>query len=121
MDLELAHAIGDSATPFTQGTVGFISPQQQKNLTPDTSDDVFSVGAIIASLLTGLSRPSIANWRAGIWTNGWRGFQLQTRNCVLWLRVACAKRHPKGLLFRHFCRHWKWRSNERKPASHRQA
>lgn len=53
MDLELAHPVKGTAPPFTQGTVGFVSPQQERNAEPSTSDDVFSFGAVMASLLSG--------------------------------------------------------------------
>lgn len=53
MDLELAYEIGGSDVPYSQGTAGFVSPQQERNEAPAPSDDVFSFGAVMGSLLTG--------------------------------------------------------------------
>lgn len=54
IDLELAYELGQQAPPFMQGTVGFISPQQEKQEPPAASDDAYSFGALAASLLTGV-------------------------------------------------------------------
>ncbi|MBM3578881.1 MAG: hypothetical protein FJX40_14820 [Alphaproteobacteria bacterium] len=54
LDLELAHALGSRAPPFAQGTAGFMSPEQQAGLPADCAQDIFSFGALMALLCTGI-------------------------------------------------------------------
>lgn len=55
LDLELSHHIDDRLRPpFMQGTLGFISPQQAAGAAPTTADDIYALGALMASTLTGL-------------------------------------------------------------------
>jgi serine/threonine protein kinase len=54
LDLELAHALEDDAPPFTQGTAGFMSPEQKAGMPPDYAQDVFALGALLALLCTGV-------------------------------------------------------------------
>lgn len=54
LDLELAHVLGTVEPPYGQGTPGFASPQQEAHHSPEASDDVFSFGAILIRLTTGL-------------------------------------------------------------------
>lgn len=53
LDLELAYCVDSGAVPFSQGTVGFISPQQLANDVPTFADDVYAFGAIMVCALTG--------------------------------------------------------------------
>lgn len=54
LDLELAHAIQDDDPPFSLGTPGFMSPQQEKGEEPSPSDDIFSIGCLALFLLSGI-------------------------------------------------------------------
>ena len=54
LDFELSYVVGSSDIPYTQGTVGFVSPQQEKNAIPTYSDDIYSLGSVAACLLTGV-------------------------------------------------------------------
>ncbi len=55
VDFELAWPLGDREPPFQTGTLGFMSPQQQRRrTTPATSDDVFGMGALAFFVLTGI-------------------------------------------------------------------
>jgi serine/threonine protein kinase len=54
LDLELAHPLNSSEPPFTQGTPGFMSPEQQAGLPPDPAQDVFGVGALLAWFFTAI-------------------------------------------------------------------
>jgi hypothetical protein len=55
LDLELSHRVGDlSSHPFSQGTPGFVSPQQVAGETPAFSDDIFALGSLMINLFTGL-------------------------------------------------------------------
>ena len=53
IDLELAYPLASSDVPFSQGTVGFISPGQKRGDPPTTADDVYSFASVAAALLTG--------------------------------------------------------------------
>ena len=54
LDVELAQEVDDPAPPFSQGTPGFMSPQQEAGKAPAPADDVFSLGSILAAVLSGL-------------------------------------------------------------------
>lgn len=55
LDLELSHHINDkSSPPFGQGTPGFMSPQQAEGKAPSVVDDIYSLGSLILTVLTGL-------------------------------------------------------------------
>jgi serine/threonine protein kinase len=53
VDLEMAYRVGSGTVPFSQGTVGFISPQQLAADEPTLADDVYSLGAVIVCAITG--------------------------------------------------------------------
>ena len=53
LDLEIAHRVGDPAVPFSQGTPGFVSPQQLAEEPPAFADDVYALGAVLLCALTG--------------------------------------------------------------------
>ena len=53
LDLEISYRIGSGQLPFSQGTVGFVSPQQLAGDSPTFSDDVYSFGAVIVCAITG--------------------------------------------------------------------
>ncbi len=54
LDLEMSHRIDDSSPPYMQGTLGFISPQQIAGKCPSFADDIYSLGCLLVSALTGL-------------------------------------------------------------------
>jgi serine/threonine protein kinase len=53
IDLELAHAIGDSARPFGKGTPGYMSPEQEAGTEATPSQDAFGFGCLLALVLCG--------------------------------------------------------------------
>ena len=57
IDLELAYCENDQYPdpPFEYGTHGFMSPNQQFMQTPTKVDDIYGFGAVMLTLLTGLS------------------------------------------------------------------
>lgn len=57
IDLELAFSLKENKPkpPFTLGTAGFTSPEQQRLETPKTNQDVYSLGAIMIKFFTNLS------------------------------------------------------------------
>lgn len=56
IDLELLYSITlqKPTPPFSFGTAGFMSPQQELIQTPTFKDDIYSIGATLIVLLTGL-------------------------------------------------------------------
>ncbi|HLI92165.1 MAG TPA: protein kinase [Puia sp.] len=56
IDLELAYSIRDDrpSPPFRQGTPGFMSPQQARFSQPTLYDDIYSLGATLLFMFTGL-------------------------------------------------------------------
>jgi class IV lanthipeptide synthase len=54
LDLELAHRVDDTTPAFRLGTAGFMSPQQIAREAPAVTDDVYSIGCLMAFLLTRL-------------------------------------------------------------------
>jgi len=65
IDLELAYSIelNKPSPPFRYGTTWFMSPQQQLTEIPSFKDDIYSIGATLIVLLTGMlpSRFTIIN------------------------------------------------------------
>lgn len=57
IDLELSYSIQEHfpTPPFQLGTFGYMSPQQEATQTPTFNEDIFSLGAIILFLWTGIS------------------------------------------------------------------
>lgn len=53
LDLEMADAAGERERLFMQGTAGFISPEQQRGEAASFTDDIYSLGCLIAFLVTG--------------------------------------------------------------------
>ncbi|GGD08952.1 lanthionine synthetase LanC family protein [Hyunsoonleella pacifica] len=54
-DFELAYDLNNSSEhPFKGGTDGFMSLEQKENMEPKFEDDIYSVGAIITLIFTGL-------------------------------------------------------------------
>lgn len=56
IDLELAYSVKlqKPAPPFRLGTPGYISPEQFRTKTPTNQQDVYAIGGLIISTLTGL-------------------------------------------------------------------
>ncbi|HWK07373.1 MAG TPA: lanthionine synthetase LanC family protein [Puia sp.] len=57
IDLELAYSFYDKypEPAYGVGTIGFMSPAQIEKQTPTINDDIYSIGALILSLLTGIA------------------------------------------------------------------
>jgi serine/threonine protein kinase len=57
IDMELSYCVrtGFPTPPFTYGTPGFMSPQQENANIPSFSEDIFGIGALMIILFTGLS------------------------------------------------------------------
>ncbi|SDT68591.1 Protein kinase domain-containing protein [Mucilaginibacter mallensis] len=55
IDIELAFDACGNVPPFTYGTPGYISPQQQQLQAPDIADDIFGLGSLILKVMTGIS------------------------------------------------------------------
>jgi serine/threonine protein kinase len=53
MDLELAHAIGDTTPPFGKGTPGYMSPEQELGGEAMPAQDVYGFGCLLVFLLCG--------------------------------------------------------------------
>lgn len=63
IDMELSYSLQQHspAPPFTLGTYGFMSPEQLKTETPTIKEDVFSAGAVLLQVWTGLSPQKITD------------------------------------------------------------
>jgi class IV lanthipeptide synthase len=57
LDFELAHELGSTARVNGLGTLGYMSPQQQRGGPPAVTDDVYALGALLYMCATG-SDPS---------------------------------------------------------------
>jgi len=57
IDMELAYSLGDQQPdpPFTLGTSGFMSPEQEAAQKPTIAQDIYSLGATLLCLFTGLT------------------------------------------------------------------
>jgi len=57
IDMELSYSLHQQAPapPFQLGTYGFMSPEQLKTETPTIKEDVFSAGAVLLQVWTGIS------------------------------------------------------------------
>ncbi len=55
VDLEISHCLADAASPpLSQGTPGFVSPQQLAGEAASLADDRFAFGSVVICLTTGL-------------------------------------------------------------------
>lgn len=53
-DFELAHPVGDATTPpYVSGSIGYMSPEQQRSEQPTIAQDVYTLGALLYFLLSG--------------------------------------------------------------------
>ncbi|MBN8856222.1 MAG: protein kinase [Sphingobacteriales bacterium] len=57
IDIELAYSVREQQPepPFTYGTAGFMSPEQQDILAPTFKEDIYGIGATMVNLMTGVS------------------------------------------------------------------
>jgi serine/threonine protein kinase len=57
IDMELSYSLQQKAPepPFQLGTYGYMSPEQRKTETPTIKEDVFSAGAVLLQVWTGIS------------------------------------------------------------------
>lgn len=63
IDMELSYNLAQQAPapPFQLGTHGYMSPEQLKTETPTIKEDVFSVGAMLLQVYTGISPQKITD------------------------------------------------------------
>jgi tRNA A-37 threonylcarbamoyl transferase component Bud32 len=64
LDLEICYQVASGSVPFSQGTVGFVSPQQRVGDAPTFADDVYSLGAIVICAITGCDPQRVLNGTA---------------------------------------------------------
>ncbi|WCT13464.1 lanthionine synthetase LanC family protein [Mucilaginibacter jinjuensis] len=93
IDIELAYDSDRKYPnpPFSFGTPGYISPQQQRFETPDFSDDIYSIGALIIKIMTGLSPGKFENKLS-------LNYQLEwfiKNNSISSMITACLNNDPK--------------------------
>lgn len=55
LDLELMYHPGISVLPFSGGTAGYTSPEQEKNQSPSISDDIYGLGGLMILFFTNMS------------------------------------------------------------------
>lgn len=65
VDMELAYEMDQVAAPFSRGTDGFISPNQQAHGKPSLKDDIYSLGCLLLLSATGLDPRFIPVSRLG--------------------------------------------------------
>ena len=53
LDLELTYDLNGSEPLYELGTPGFMSPQQEQQLTPTTADDIYALGGLLLYVLLG--------------------------------------------------------------------
>ena len=63
IDMELSYSLKNSfpSPPFQLGTYGYMSPQQATQQPPAISDEVFSIGAILLQVWSGISPYKLTN------------------------------------------------------------
>jgi serine/threonine protein kinase len=63
IDMEMSYSLSQNlpSPPFQLGTYGYMSPQQENCESPSLQDDIFSVGAILFQMWTGISPIKIVN------------------------------------------------------------
>lgn len=63
IDMELSYSFEKQmpSPPFQLGTYGYMSPQQERRHAPNIKDDIFSVGAIMLQMWTGISPSKLTN------------------------------------------------------------
>lgn len=55
LDFEISHCVAESdIPPLSQGTPGFVSPQQLAGETASLTDDLYAFGSVVTCLITGL-------------------------------------------------------------------
>ena len=57
IDFELSYSMtrNEPEHPFLLGTYGYVAPEQLRYATPDYTEDIYSLGALLCFMLTGLS------------------------------------------------------------------
>ena len=57
IDMELSYSLTAAYPdpPFQLGTIGYMSPEQEAIATPTVKEDIFSLGAIMLQVWTGIS------------------------------------------------------------------
>ncbi len=92
IDFGLADADAFTVLKYPAGTPGYVSERQREANTPDTSDDVYSLGVIMSSLYPEygaiVRRCKSAGGRR--YANGAKLLQALRRRCGLWRRIFYA-------------------------------
>ncbi|MGM1428812.1 serine/threonine protein kinase [Sphingobacterium lactis] len=53
-DFELAHRLDDTTTaPYVSGTIGYMSPEQQRSMQPTVQEDIYTLGALLYYIISG--------------------------------------------------------------------
>jgi serine/threonine protein kinase len=94
IDLELAFNLhnSDQETPFALGTSGYMSPQQWEMNKPSIKDDIYSLGACLINLLTGIS-PLAFSTREGQLLQSNLNFFIQDEKVTAMISI-CLSRSP---------------------------
>ena len=68
IDLELVYSVAmrRPSPPFKWGTPGFMSPEQMKACTPTIAEDIFGLGALMMTLMTGVSPDKLEITEPGV-------------------------------------------------------
>ena len=71
IDMEMGYSFEEQlpSPPFQLGTYGYMSPQQERMQTPSVKDDIFSAGAIMLQVWTGISPSKLTNVPIGELSN----------------------------------------------------
>jgi serine/threonine protein kinase len=95
LDLELAHEIGDPQPPFGQGTIGYMSPEQQAGKEPSASDDAFSFGCLLTLILTGCDPHRVIAGGSRVIAGRLRKLSGGASDDLLELAMSCLSRFPQ--------------------------
>lgn len=94
IDLELSYSIkrNEPDPPFTVGTPGFISPEQERTEQPETNQDVYSLGATMVKCFANLSSLMYAHNHPDLYED--LHFFIQDER-ITNLIVSCLSKHPE--------------------------
>jgi serine/threonine protein kinase len=103
LDLEISQAIARSDTPpLSQGTAGFVSPQQLAAEPASLADDLYAFGAVVICLTTGIDPQRVLFARSGD-----RAAQIEalagTPPALCELAARCVDDNPRARPCAHAC------------------
>ena len=95
IDIELCYDLRNAAPepPFTLGTPGYMSPQQAAGGVPSKTDDIYSLGALLAAVLTGVLPNKLNHGNAGLLATNLAWF-IESASLVS-IIVSCLNRDPE--------------------------